>query len=134
MKMMEKRLVEHNNILLSVAIASNRDQEILIKCIQNIFDRAAEPSRVEVLVRIDFEAKRSHGWIQDVVMMDGGKHRDRIRVLEGPQRFGYCSCSQFYAEMVEHSKGEFIMVYNDDIADITQDFDNQLVPYIGKIR
>ena len=130
---MKRRTIEHGNILLSITIASNRDKETLIRCIKYIFEKASDPTRIEVLVRIDYEANRSKDWIESVRMIYGGVHKDRIRILEGPQLFGYCSATIFNAEMAAVCRGEFVMVYNDDITDITEHYDVKLEPYIGKI-
>ena len=56
---MKKRIVEYNNILLSVLVASNRDENVVQDCIRALFQNASNPERIEVLIRIDYEANRS---------------------------------------------------------------------------
>ena len=71
------------------------------------------------LIRIDKEARRSEGWIEEISNYNDGKYYDRIKVIVGPQLYGYCSIQTYLDEMASIAKGTFFFHIQEIIQKMT---------------
>jgi hypothetical protein len=111
-------------IICSVLVPSRARYPRLVKTIDSVFATAADPRRVEVIVRLDDDDDEEsirqfqtlvelgrvsrHGF-QGVSLLPA-----KIEVIVGPRRNGYASLSAFYEECADRARGAWLWVMNDD--------------------
>jgi len=120
------------DILVSVMLPSTRKKELVLNTLEKCFN-VSNKEDIEVIIRIDDEAKRSKEWIEEIRNFDEGKYYDRIKVIVGPQLWGYCSVPTFLNEMAEIASGEFFFTINDDIDNITENYTEHIRKHSGKV-
>ena len=123
--------------LISFAIPSNRDMNEKSKVVDNIFKRASDPSRIEIVFRVDtigeiLAYKTTENYI-NTIKDTAGEWKENVKVIVGDPLYGYCSIGDFHNDIIKEYTGEFLILYNDDCEEITQGYDEKIEPYTGKV-
>lgn len=92
----------------SVLIPSRARYPRLVKTIDSVFATAADPRRVEVIIRLDDDDESSLRHLENLVRWP------KIDIIVGPRRNGYASLSEFYEECADRARGAWLWVMNDD--------------------
>jgi len=87
--------------------------------LQSVWTTAAEPERVEVVLRCDDD---DMAMLSYLVGRWPGEYAPPV-VIIGPQRKGYASLSAFINEAAHRSRGELVIVVNDDAEFQTKGWD-----------
>jgi len=124
--------IDNQNPLVSIMMPSANDRDMVTKSILLFFNTATNPDDIEVILRIDNEAGRSQEWINDIRLCAGHARHLQIKVMSGPQKYGYCSIPQFFDEIAATAKGEFLLGACDDITDINKGWDDNVRNWKGK--
>jgi len=112
--------------LVSVLFNSiNTEQSV--KTTRYLLDRAQYPERVEVIINFDVEDYEYH------TLKDMFKEFDNVKIVHTPKGYGYCDGLRFNHESFDVSCGEFIMIFNDKVEEITANWDNLIAQYSGKL-
>jgi len=124
--------------LISFGIPSIRHIDYVRKTINMIFDKADDPSCIEIVFRFNTDSgpvteyKNQQGYIDDILSEQPQERKDSIKFLFGESKYGYCSIGDFHHEIVEEYTGEFLFFFNDDCDDLTEGYDSVVKPYSGK--
>lgn len=121
-------------MLCSVLIPSRGRPDRLRRTLQSIRDTSSATD-VEILVRLDDDDRPSLDSVDQLI------REHRALVLVGSRRRGYDSLGEFYGELAQVARGEWIWIMNDDAhvtgptADTsgTWDADLRTIPTTGKI-
>jgi hypothetical protein len=95
-------------MLCSVLVPSRARFERLCKTIDSVFETAADPSRVEVIVRLDDDDQDSLNGAAELSEVPN------VHFITGPRLGGYAALPLFYDAMSEVAKGEWVWILNDD--------------------
>ena len=110
-------------IICSVLIPSRARYDRLVKTIDSVFATAADPRRVEVIVRLDEDDEASIRQCETLAAWRKAPRgvssvtdltENNIAVVIGPRLNGYASLSQFYEECAARARGAWLWVMNDD--------------------
>jgi hypothetical protein len=128
----------HRKRLITFAIPSNRSVEDKSKVIQNLFQKASDPSRIEIIFRVD----NNHGEIKNyqseqhyinTIKDFANEWRDNVKVIVGEPLYGYCSIGDYHNDILKEYTGDFLFLYNDDCTDISKRYDDNIEPYRNKV-
>jgi len=99
--------------MISVLLPSRNRHERLKATIENLRDKANEPTEVEILVATDDDDQESTLIAQK---MD-------CAVFEGP-RYGYHRLHEYYNRLALTAAGEWCLLWNDDVVMCTEGWDS----------
>lgn len=101
---------------ISVLIPSRSHPASCATAIEALYSLAHDPDSVEVVCRLDEDdpefAKYPAAW-----------NSNRIVNISGPRMGGYRDLNKMYEECALQSTGDVILIYNDDLTVMTQDWD-----------
>jgi len=100
-----------NGVVVSILIPSRERPKELCNVLKNISETLKEPSNVEVLVRLDEDDKLSLKKQEEFFKAAGLVN---LRILVGPRKRGYYDLHIFVNELASVSKGDFLLLFNDD--------------------
>lgn len=92
--------------MISVLLPSRGRPEKLKQSVTRLLETAENPKAIEILIRMDLDDHES--WAE-LPKTDGV----RITYIYG-ERYGYANLHQYYNELAEKARGEWLMVWNDD--------------------
>jgi len=124
--------------LISFGIPSIRDIDYVRKTINMLFNKADDPSSIEIIFRFNTDTapvtayQNQQGYIDDILVNQPQEIKNNIKFLFGKSNYGYCSIGDFHHEIVEEYTGEFLFFFNDDCDDLTEGYDSVVKPYSGK--
>lgn len=95
---------------ISMLLPARGRPKNLKESIDSVFDLAALPGRVEVLVRLD----DCDPCLQDELEILGKYPRESVRVFQG-KRLGYSRMHEYYNKLAELATGDWLFLWNDDI-------------------
>lgn len=104
---------EGAHALISLLLPTRRRPEWLRRFLESVLARSEQPQRVEVVVYADEDDPRSHG-----SRVEGLE----VRTLVGPR----ASMGDYNTACLERSRGEIVMLVNDDIVIQTRGWDRKL--------
>jgi len=116
-----------SNKLVSILIISRGRFNSLLKALDSIIKKSKDISRVEVILRFDEDDKESLDRIDELP-----KDKVDINVIVG-KRYFYEFLHKYVNEACEETKGEFILWFNDDCVIETQNWDDIVAEYRGRI-
>lgn len=115
-------------MLISFHLASRHPDKLRL-LLDNIERTAADPSRIEVLVKIDDE----DGAMQAFVAAQAGRRRFSFRHISTPRGEGYFGLWSAYNDLLKicHPDAYFVSLINDEVLFRTQGWDDALLRYKG---
>lgn len=99
-----------SNITTSVLLPSYRGPERLRKAVASLFSMAAEPEKVEVLVRLQETDPR---WTRELLRAWELVFPNAF-FTKGPWLQGHDSLHTYYQELAERARGKWLWIFNDD--------------------
>lgn len=116
-----------SDIDFSIIIPTRERSELLFNCLSSVFEKAANPTFIEVILVIDFDDIEFADIFSFIKYY---KFRKQIRVISKEKSdFVVRDCNNAGAQL---STGKYIWILNDDAEIITQDYDSILVREINK--
>jgi len=103
----------NSRVLCSVLIPTRKRPARLAETVNSIVATAADPSRLEILLRVDNDdddTLKFHGQLIGL----GFRHRMRIGVTVGARGNGYADLHLYYDALARVAQGRWIHVMNDD--------------------
>lgn len=100
---------------VSVMIPSRGRPQQLKRAIDSLYQKARNPEKVEVVVRIDDDDQKTLEFLASATFP--------ALVLCGPRRRGYLDLHHFIHEMAAAAQGKWLMAFNDDAVVISQNWD-----------
>jgi hypothetical protein len=97
-----------SDILISVLIPTRSRPEKLRRCIESIVSTAANPDRIELVVRMDDDDDQSETW------SDGVDRRGAEALLIVGPRIGHARHGEMYWELAQAARGRWLWIMNDD--------------------
>ena len=124
--------------LISIGIASIRDIDVVTRVINLLFDKADDPKSIEIVFCFNSDSgpvvayETQQDYIDALLSSQPQWRKDRIKILFDTTKYGYCSIGDFHHKIVKECSGEFVFFLNDDCVDITEGYDGEIKPYVGK--
>ena len=108
-------------MLCAILLPSRARPDRLLKTIASVWATVADPSRVEVLLRLDDD---------DRAMLDrlGEFEKPGTRIIVGPRGRGYPDLNKMYGELAAATPAPWLWMMNDDAIIVGKGWDEQLVP------
>jgi len=115
-------------MLVSFHLASNRPDN-LVALLDNLEERAADPSNVEVIVKVDEEDVPT----QEVVQREAQRRSLTLKVIVSPRGSGFADLWKAYVEIVRHIHPDvyFVCLLSDEVRINERNWDEKLARYIG---
>lgn len=113
--------------LVSVLLPSRSRPQGLLHAVSSLIAKCDNPACVEILIRLDdddSESQDAAGWLQGVF-----GETTAIKVMTGPRRDGYDSLHEFVDEMCAVARGDFLLLFNDDLTMDTQGWDTEIAHF-----
>lgn len=108
---------------ISMLLPARGRPENLRASVASVFDLAADPDRVEVLIRLDDDDRHIAAELR--ALRDLGGMGTRILVETGA-RLGYAQMHGYYNGLAARALGEWLYLWNDDIEGLTPRWDDLL--------
>ena len=116
--------------LVSVMVPSRQRENDLLKSLESLYSKASDPSRIEALIKIDHDDVHGYAKVkQEMEDITQGNYQ----LLVSSRKEGYWSLHHAWNSLARLSTGEFLYLWNDDVFMETQDWDNIVQEYVGKI-
>jgi hypothetical protein len=96
-------------ILCSVLIPTHDRVDDLHRCIESVFSEAKDPSRVEAIVRLDFEDRNTLEHLTSL-----SRPYPNVRAIVSHRMDGFDSLPIFDDECARLARGDWIWLFNDD--------------------
>jgi len=113
--------------ICSVLIPSRNRFDRLMECSKQIFEKAANPNAIEILVRIDRDDPETYKRICEF------PKEWNMKFVIGDRYRGYKDLYLMYDELCKIATGEFFWLYNDDVDIQNAGWDNFLQQYKNKV-
>lgn len=110
---------------ITIMCPSRARTNALALAAHSLFDRAAHPDRVELVVRIDADDPARDGYIADA---DDG-HIDTL-VVGAP--YGYRGLHRYYDDCARAATGDWLFMWNDDVIMLTDGWDEVIDAHAGR--
>ncbi len=101
----------------------------MIKSIISLYENANDPSRIELLLKLDDDNYKEYIDRIDEIY----KITQNVKIVISNRRKGYNSLHHFVNELCGVSTGEFLLLWNDDATMITNEWDNYVVEHSGEV-
>ncbi|HWB36849.1 MAG TPA: hypothetical protein VHA75_12565 [Rugosimonospora sp.] len=99
--------------MISVLMPSRGRPASLVKSAMSVFDHAARPDAVEVLVAADPDDMGTHAVAEDL----------GLDCWVAPERYGYGGIRLYFNRLAEVAIGDWMLLWNDDATMITKGWD-----------
>jgi hypothetical protein len=99
----------------------------MLASVKSLYDKATDPSRIELLLKIDDDDEESLARVGEIE-----KITPNYRVICSPQKEGYASLHEFVNELCSIAKGKFMLLWNDDAIMFNRHWDDAVELYEGK--
>lgn len=107
-----------SKISISMLLPARGRPANLRTSVQSVFDLAADPDSVEVLVRLDDDDPHLR---EELAILEGHEARE-VLVGVGP-RLGYARMNDYYDALAAQARGDWIFFWNDDTDMVTRAWD-----------
>lgn len=114
------------DILISVLLPTRTRYEPLQRAVSTLFDLAADPESIELLLRTDDDTPTA---LSKIAIPD--VWRKTCQEWRG-SRLGYGRMHDYYNGLAERAQGKLLFVWNDDTEMLTQGWDRLLLQSIGE--
>jgi hypothetical protein len=104
---------------ISVVVPTRERPHQLIESIKSLQITAADFSRVEVVVQIDYEDRLTLARIGELAAMN-------VRVVVSPRGGGYADVHRYFAECIQASFAPHILVWSDNTRMLTYGWDSRI--------
>lgn len=107
---------------ISILIPSANGPELLLKCINSIFDNFSYENDIEIILKLDYDDK-------NIININHLPNREKIKIIISDKGLGYGDIHTFINEMAKLSIGDWIQILNDDAIIKTKNWDKFLEKY-----
>jgi hypothetical protein len=111
--------------LIGVMIPTRKRVQLLKECLDSLNIKTKNKSLVEILLKIDTDDQETIDFISLY------QSEISIKNVISDRRNGYGSLNEYYDSLAKISDAEFLMVFNDDIEMITENWEEQFIPFSG---
>lgn len=114
-------------------LASRGRDASLKRSIQTLYERASDPTSIELLLALDNDDPIGlKCWNESIKpYMDGLKYK--YKVLQFP-RLGYINLHHYNNKLAKHAKGEWFIIWNDDAVMTTNRWDKTVLNHNGQFK
>jgi len=112
--------------LIGIMIPTRKRIQFLKECLDSFNTKTKDKSLVELLLKIDSDD------LDTLKFAEAYKSKIEIKICVTDRKKGYGSLHEHYDSLAKISESEFLQVFNDDIEMLTQDWEQQIIPYSGK--
>jgi hypothetical protein len=116
-------------MLISILLPTRKRFDLMIKSIISLYENANDPSRIELLLKLDDDNYKEYIDRIDEIY----KITQNVKIVISNRRKGYNSLHHFVNELCGVSTGEFLLLWNDDATMITNEWDNYVVEHSGEV-
>lgn len=117
---------------ISILLPTRGRTHRLASAIGTLVDRAADRSRLELMVRIDNDDEASIRYFDSLAFTNLWKVGAQ-QINSGP-RVGYARLFELYNDMALKARGRFVLLWNDDTDMVTEEWDRKLIVAVERYR
>lgn len=108
--------------MISVLVPSRGRPEGLTDAVESLFNLAADPLQVEVIIGIDGDDLPTIDRVEQLVVQRPG----HVIAKGFPERLGYSGMHQYYNGLAAEARGDWLVLFNDDATMTTHLWDDRL--------
>lgn len=119
--------------VISVLLPTRGRREALLKSLNSLLDKAADASRLEVLLGIDEDDEGCQDYIKENVapIMQAKGVECKANIFKP---LGYENLHTYVNTLAQSANGDWLMFWNDDGVMLTDDWDNVIDSYNGQFK
>lgn len=110
-----------NGPLISVLIPTRGRPHDLRRAIASLWNNAAEPELLEILLRVDDDDKETAAAIKDM------EEQYPLTVFSGPRGGGYAELHKYVNDLARQAHGDWLFLFNDDSEILTPSWDRVIL-------
>ena len=115
---------------ISVLLPTRKRRESLKTSLQSLYDQAAHPENIELMLAMDTDDQETIDWVKDNVLPDLEQRGvDATLVTFTPM--GYINLHQYVNALGQLANGRWLMFWNDDAVMQTKSWDLELIKHDG---
>ena len=118
---------------ISILLPSRERPELLFKSLQSLIEKSDDPKDVEYVIAIDEDDKQTIDYAQETILPWFEQEDIDITVLITP-RYGYGQLNEYVNLCAVHSKGAWLIFWNDDAVMISQGWDTEVKSHTGQFK
>lgn len=126
-----------SNILVSVILPTRKRSKLVERSVRSLLETADNPAQVEILIAYDSDDQESKQYFNSQKWNDLiGNFGASSQVIES-HPWGYSELHQYCNALAKVSKGQWLMLWNDDAVMRTEKWDNYITEnqgYLGMLH
>ena len=122
-------MVNSISMLVSILLSTRERFDLMIESITSLYDNAKDPSRIELLLKLDDDNYEDYTSRMDEIY----QITPNVKFVISNRREGYDSLHLFINELAGVSEGEFLLLWNDDAQMLTEGWDEYVAEHSGKL-
>lgn len=118
---------------ISVLLPTRGRTDALARSVMTLVDTAADKSRLEIMLAFDDDDVSSIDYFQQNIASLMDSHGVSYTALQTP-KLGYIRLNEYVNVLAQHSRGQWLMFWNDDAVMQTQAWDDRIREHDGYFR
>jgi hypothetical protein len=118
---------------IAVLLATRGRTETLFRSVRSLFDLAAVPDRVQILLAFDRDDTVGIDFFTSQIVPWLDQHEINYRAMVF-DRMGYSHLNLYYNGLAPHASAQWMIVWNDDAVMETQGWDSTIMQHSGEFK
>jgi hypothetical protein len=112
-------------MLVSVLLPTRQRPELMLKAVKSLIEKADDPSRIEVLLKIDTDDQRTYtSRCSELEQLT-----PNYKILISPRQRGYADLHTHVNDLCAVAEGEYLFLWNDDATMQTEHWDEYVAQH-----
>lgn len=112
-------------MLVSILLPTRQRPELMLKAVKSLIEKASDPSRIEVLLKIDTDDQRTY----TSRCSELERVTPNYKILISPRQRGYADLHTHVNELCGIAEGEYLFLWNDDATMQTEHWDEYVAEH-----